>query len=200
MKKLIVLSMAFIFSASFAFGQIEKKEKELIKETKKEIKEGTGDVKFEKKQLKAEKKELRHLEGNDVSSMAKENFMGNFGEISDVKWKRDGTFDEATFKKDGKEMKAFYDFDSELVGTTRDVTFADIPESAQKEIKKEYKDYEIGKVAFFDNMEANDGLMLLYGEQFDNEDNYFVELTKGTKKVVLQVLDSGAVFFFKELK
>ena len=62
MKKLMILSMAFFFSIALAFGQNEKKVKELIKETKKEIKEGTGDVKTEKKDLKAEKKELRRLE------------------------------------------------------------------------------------------------------------------------------------------
>jgi hypothetical protein len=29
--------------------------------------------------------------------------------------------------------------------------------------------------------------MVLYGIQFDDEDNYFVELTKGTSKIVLKI-------------
>jgi len=41
--------------------------------------------------------------------------------------------------------------------------------------------------------------MILYGIQFEDADNYFVELSKGTKKIVLQVNTDGVVFFFKQL-
>lgn len=200
MKKVFVFSLAFLFSICLVFGQVEKKEKELIKETKKELKEGSGDVKSERKQLKAEERELRSLEGDDVSNMSKQSFYADFGDVPNVKWNRVELYDEATFMKDGKEMKAFYDFDSKLVGTTQNVTFADLPENAQKEIKKEYKDYEIGSVVFFDNNEVNEGLVLLYGVQFESQDNYFVEMTKGTKKFILQVIDSGEVFFYEDIK
>ncbi len=185
MKKLTILSLVFLFSFSLVFGQTEKKDKEKIKEDKKE--------------LRTERVTLRKLEGTDVSVLAKDNFFADFGSVPDVKWKRIGLFDEAEFKKDGKEMKAFYDFDSNLVGTTHFVTFADIPAEGQKEIKKEYKEWSIGPVVFFDDNEANESDMLLYGVQFTGEDNYFVELTKGTSKIVLQINSSGDVFFFKEL-
>ena len=132
--------------------------------------------------------------------MAKDNFFADFGDVPNVKWKRVDLYDEATFMKEGKEMKAFYDFDSKLVGTTKSMTFADLPKNAQMEIKKDYADYEIGSVFFFDNNEANDGLVLLYGIESESQNNYFVELTKGTKKAILQVLDSGEVFFHENLK
>jgi hypothetical protein len=41
--------------------------------------------------------------------------------------------------------------------------------------------------------------MILYGIQFEDQDNYFVELSKASKKIVLQVNPEGAVFFFKDL-
>ena len=41
--------------------------------------------------------------------------------------------------------------------------------------------------------------MVMYGIQFDDSDNYFVELTKGTGKIVLRVNPGGTVFFFKKL-
>lgn len=78
-----------------------------------------------------------------------------FGDVADVKWNRINFYDEATFMKDGKETKAFYDFDSNLVGTTHEVTFADLPENAQKEFNKQYKDYVIGRVIYFDNNNSN---------------------------------------------
>ncbi len=185
MKKLAFLTLTLLFSVSLVFGQTEKKDERKIKETRKE--------------LKADRVALRKLEGTEVSASSKENFSADFHNVSNVKWKRNGPFDEASFTQDGKNFKAFYDFDSKLVGTTHFVTFADVPANGQKEIKKEYKDYSIGSVVFFKDNEINDSDMFLYGVQFDDEDNYFVEMTKGTKKIILQVISSGEIFLFKEL-
>jgi hypothetical protein len=179
MKRLAIVSLVFLFAISFVQGQTKSTET--------------------KKEQKAERLALKKLEGTNVSAMSKNNFAVDFGNIPNVQWKRVGTYDEAAFMKDGKELKAFYDFDSKLVGTTKRVTFADVPAAGQKEIKNKYKDYNVDAVVFFDDNEANTTDMILYGVQFDDEDNYFVELSKGTKKIILQVISSGEVFFFKEL-
>ena len=63
-------------------------------------------------------------------------------------------------------------------------------------INKEYKDYTIEKVIFFDDNEDVDTDMILYGSQFDDADNYFVELRKDNKDVVLQVTMDGLVGYF----
>lgn len=185
MKKLTILLLTFLFSVAFVFGQAEKGNNASIKESKKE--------------QKTERVALRKLDGADVSSLAKDSFFADFGNIPNVKWKRVGPFDEAAFTKNGKALTAFYDFNAKLVGTTQDVTFADVPASGQKEIQKQYKGYTIGPVVFFDDVEANEGDMLLFGSQFAGEDNYFVELAKGTDKVLVQVNSDGNVFFFKQL-
>jgi hypothetical protein len=179
MKRLAIVSLVILFALSIVQGQTKNTET--------------------KKEQKAERAALRKLEGTNVSAMAKNSFSADFGNVPNVQWKRVGTYDEAQFMKDGKEIKAFYDFDSKLVGTTKGVTFADVPAAGQKEINKRYKDYKIESVIFFDDNEANETDMILYGIQFDDEDNYFVELTKGTKRIILQVISSGEVFFFKEL-
>lgn len=72
----------------------------------------------------------------------------------------------------------------------------DLPLSAQKQIARQYKDYTVQKVIFFDDNEAVDTDMILYGSQFDDADNYFVELTKDNKSVVLQVSTEGLVGYF----
>ena len=87
-----------------------------------------------------------------------------------------------------------------MVGTTQYKTFADVPVRGQTEIKKMYKDYAIGSVVFFDDNELNPTDMILYNIQFDDADNYFVELSKGTKKIVVQVNTEGDLFFFKDLQ
>ncbi|MDP4223654.1 MAG: hypothetical protein Q8868_10105 [Bacteroidota bacterium] len=172
MKKVAVLSMTFLLAMSMVMGQATKKKLTPLKK----------------------------LEGKEINVMAKNSFITAFGNLPNVKWERSANFDEALFMKNGKEMKAYFDYEGKLVGTTTHVTFADIPANAQKEIQSKYKDYTIvPAVVFFDDNEVNDTDMMLYGVQFEDADNYFVELTKGTKKIVLQVNTEGMVFFFKEL-
>lgn len=186
MKRLAVLSMTFLFAVTIVLSQTQKADKEKTKETKKEA--------------KADRVALKKLEGANVSTIAKGNFSSDFKDAKNVEWKRIDTFDKASFtNKDGQKMSAFYDIDGNLVGTTQFKTFADVPEKGQKEIQKMYKDYTVGQVVFYDDNEANSTDMILYRVQFDDADNYFVELSKGTKKIVLQVNTEGVVYFFKQL-
>jgi hypothetical protein len=41
--------------------------------------------------------------------------------------------------------------------------------------------------------------MILYGDQFDDEDNYFSELKKDNKAIVVQVTMDGAAGYFTDL-
>ena len=182
MKRLSILSIALLFALSIVQGQTEKN---AAKETKNE--------------KKAERIALRKLEGNIVGEQSKNNFIIDFGTVPNAQWKRVGTFDEVAFTKDENETKAFYDIDGKLVGTTTKKTIADLPAKGQKEIQENYKDYSIDAVILFDDNEANETDMVMYGVQFDDEDNYFVELSKGDKKIVLQVSTDGTVNFLKQL-
>lgn len=179
MKKLAILSIMFLFAVTLVQGQTQK----AVKETK------------------AERVALRKLEGTKVSVQSTSAFNFDFKGATNVQSKRVDTFDEFAFTaSDGKKMKAFYDYDNKLVGTTQVKTFADVPVKGQQQIKKEYKDYTIGQVVFFDDNEANSTDMMLYSVQFEDADNYFVELTKGTRRIVVQVNTEGSVFFLTELK
>ena len=176
--------------------EVKAVDKELRTEVKSSAKEAKKENRIEKK---AGHKALRQLEGKQVSSVAKDNFIVDFGKMDNVKWFRSPQFDEATFKKDGKTTTAYYDYDSHLVGTTTNKKFSDLPESAQKEIKKRYKDYVTGAVIKFDDNEANDTNMLFYGIQFDDADHYFVTVAKDGKEIILMVSMNGEVSYFKEL-
>jgi hypothetical protein len=186
MKRLAVLSIAFLFAVTVVQGQSQKTDKGNTKETKKE--------------MKSDRIALKKLSGNTVNIVATNSFNTDFNGATNVQSKRVETFDEFSFtSKDGQKMKAYYDSDGILVGTTQLMTFTDLPISGQKEIKAKYKDYSVGKVVFYDDNEANSTDMILYGVQFDDADNYFVELSKGTKTIVLQVNTNGNIFLFKEL-
>jgi hypothetical protein len=192
MKKLAIMSITFLFAFAGLQLQAQDAEKAAIKATKKE-------VKAEKKELKIERIALRKLEGTDVSPISQTNFNADFGAVTNAVWKRSKTFDEVTFVKEGKKETAFYDSDSKLVGSTSVITFDEVPAKGQKEILKKYKDYTTGPVVFFNDNEANETEMLLWGIQFDDEDNYFVELKKANEKIIVRVDSKGNVFFFKQL-
>ena len=196
MKTLAILSATFLLMSSALQIQAQDAKKEAEKAAIKTIK---NEVKTEKKELKAEKKALRKLEGSEISTLSKKSFVADFGNVTDAVWRRSEVFDEVTFTKDGKTETAFYDTDAKLVGTTSVKTFDDLPFKGQKQIKNQYKDYTAGPVIFFNDNEANETDMLLYGIQFDDEDNYFAELQKGNNKIIVRVNTAGQVYFFKQL-
>ena len=189
MKKFFVFSMMVLFALAAIQVQAQEKEKKVIKE----------EIKQTKKELSNERKELRELEKGDVNYQSKEQFYRDFGNLPNVQWKRSDYFDEAMFTKDGQKMTAFYDINSNLVGTMSRKTFEDLPANAQKEIKTKYKDYIVDLVLFFEDNETNDTDILLYGTRFSDVDNYFVELLKGNEKIVLQINLEGDVYYFKKL-
>ena len=196
MKKVAILSLTALLAISFMPLAAQEVNKDLLKS---KIKSDRSEIKSEKKEIKIVKEELHKLVGGTIPKLTKDVFMADFGNVPDAKWKRAVYFDEVVFTKDGKEMKAFYDSGSKLVGTTMTKSFEDVPVSAQKEIKKKYKDYTVKQVVFFDDNELNDTDMLLWYTQFADEDNYFVVLSKNKKDIILQVNMKGEVTFFKEI-
>ncbi|MBL7737119.1 MAG: hypothetical protein JNL51_16805 [Chitinophagaceae bacterium] len=168
------------------------------------IKKDIKSINRQEKALKKEKKEyhkkLVKLESKEVSYQSKQQFNSDFRDASAVTWKRTNYFDEASFTKDGVRMTAYYDNESNLVGTTTAKTANDIPAAALKEISKKYKDYTIQSVMLFDDNEFNETDMLLYDTQFDDADNYFVEMKKGADELILKVDMQGNVSYFKEIK
>ena len=194
MKKSAFLVVALLAFSTISSAQVDPST------LKKEIKDINKQESALKKEKKEDLKTLRKLNGQDVNYQAKQQFLADFANAKDVKWKRSPYFDEAIFTLDGKSKIAYYDHEAKLVGTTEILTFGDLPEKAQKVINEKYKNYYKGAVIFFDDNEFNDTDMLLYGQQFDDEDNYFVELSKSNEKIVVKVKPNGEVFFFTSLK
>lgn len=139
----------------------------------------TAQLRHEKKE---DRKEMRKLRGTEVDLQAKEQFRADFGNVSSEVWTREPQLDVVEFVKDGVAKSAYYDYDNKLVGTTEKKTFADLPEKARMQITKKYVGYTIGEVLLFDDNEWNESDMILYGHEFADADNYFVELIKGEKK------------------
>jgi hypothetical protein len=52
----------------------------------------------------------------------------------------------------------------------------------------------------FDDNEYNESDMLLYGQLFEDEDSYFVEVQKDDKRIILQVSMDGQVSYFTAMR
>ena len=124
---------------------------------------------------------VKELEGMKVSPLSKDQFLNDFGCMSNVKWTRADNLDEATFINKGVKTTAYYDNNSELIGTTVTKKFRNLPAVARRQIKREYKGYIIDGVTYFDVNEYNNSDMLLYGNQFAGQDiilwNYLITTT-----------------------
>lgn len=195
MKKVILLMVAVM--ATVSISQAQSVQEAQIKSEIKAVSKKDPNAKAEKKELR---KELRKLEGQDVGVITRDQFATDFGNVGAVKWKRSNYYDEASFIKNGVETTAFYDNNSQLVGTTMYKKITDLPAKAQKVINDKYKAYTKGSVLYFEDNDNNDTDMVLYDRQFDDADNYFVEVSKDGKNGVLQVTDSGTVSYFADIK
>jgi hypothetical protein len=189
MKNVIIIGSMLLFTAANSFAQDELAYNDATHFTSHKLSRAQKD---ENRTIRKEKATT----GPNYTT--EQHFLTDFPGATNVSWKING-FEEAMFTLNGKEMKAFYDYDHDLIGTTTVVNYFDMPEIARKYIEKHYKDYTSQQVILFDDNEYNSTDMVLYGNAFEDEDNYFVELSNNNKKIVLQVNMEGLVTFYKDI-
>jgi len=189
MKKLAILTVTFMLALNI--GQLN------AQDSKNDL---TNNVKKEKRiEKRGDRRELRRLEGTKVSSNSMKSFKIDFANATEVNWVRTPNYDIATFNLKNQELKAYYDSDGQLVGTTQYKKIEDLPEKGQKILREKYKDYSIGKVMYFNNNDINRSPMLLWGIEIVDQSSFFVELANATKKLVVYVDQGGNVKPFKQL-
>lgn len=193
MKKLLVLSTVVLLLAGTAGAQSET----ALKQEQKNLNKVENGIKKKKREAR---KELRKLEGTEVAYQSKQAFYTDFGDVPNADWKRTRNFDEVAFSQNGQTVTAYYDASSKLVGTTSVKSFNDLPAKAQQTINDRYAGYVKGPVVFFNDNEANETDMILMGTQFEDADNYFIELSKDGKTIVLQITMDGDVMYFTTMK
>jgi hypothetical protein len=189
MKYAIVFGSMLFFTATTAFSQEVLTLNEPIH---------FSSHKLSKSQREENRSIKREKSATTPNYTTEQHFETDFPNATNVSWRRAG-FEEAAFTADNKEMKAFYDYNHELIGTTTAVNYTDMPEDARKFIEKHYSDYTPLQVILFNDNEYNQSDMVLYGNAFEDADNYFVELLNNNKTIVLQVNMEGSVSWFKDL-
>jgi len=189
MKHVIIIGSMLLFTGTITFAQDEVANNEANHFTSHKL------SKAQREENRTIRKEKSATEPNYTTE---QNFMVEFPDATNVSWKRTG-IEEAMFTLNGKEMKAFYDYNHELIGTTTQVSYFNMPDNARKYIEKHYSDYTTQSVILFDDNEYNASDMILYGNPFEDADNYFIELSNNNRKIVLEVNMEGLVTFFKDI-
>lgn len=189
MKQVIIIGSMLLFTATIAFSQDGSAFIYASNSTSHKI------TKEQREENRAIKREQESTEPNYTTEQS---FETDFPDAAYVTWKKTG-YEEASFTLNGKEMKAFYDYDHELIGTTTPVNYFDLPAIARKYIEKHYKNYTTQSVILFDDNEYNQNDMKLFGDAFTDEDNYFIELANNNKTIVLEVNREGLVSFHQDL-
>ena len=152
----------------------------------------------EKREAAIAEKTLKRNE-RGVSYQSYQQFLRDFPNAEDVSWNMSKIFEEAAFTDAGVKTIAYYDYDSQLVGTTCEKKFTDIPAKAQEYIKNHFEGYNVESVILFDDNENNETDMTLYNTAFDDADNYFVALKNNKEFIIVKADMDGAVSFFKKL-
>jgi hypothetical protein len=189
MKHVLIIGSVLVFTATTAFSQ------ELISLNEPISFAGHKVSKEQREENRAIRREKNATTPNYTTD---QHFQIDFPNATNVSWKKNG-YEEALFTIEGKEMKAFYDYDNELIGTTTSVDYNTIPQAARKYIEKHFSGYTPQQVIMFDDNEYNDSDMILYGNPFADEDSYFIELSNNNKTIVLQSNMEGLVSFFKDI-
>lgn len=140
----------------------------------------------------------RATANDQIGFMAREAFYRDFREATDEHWTSGKTMDRVDFVWNGKNLSAYYDQQANLIGTTEQRSWEDLPEKARKDILKKYPGFTAHDVIFFEDNTFNETDMILYDNRFDDADNYFVQLMNGDREVVLQVSPEGYVSVFRE--
>ncbi len=78
-----------------------------------------------------------------VSKRIQDAFNNEFVGASEVKWESSKTFVKATFKLNDQVMFAFYTYNGDLLGVTRNLPSSQLPINLLSDLKKQYGHYWI---------------------------------------------------------
>ncbi len=120
----------------------------------------------------------------NVNDPIRDQFAAAFDNAQNVTWINENDFVVATFTIDGNQMKAFYNYDGDFIGTSKVFAFDKLPKNGLTSImqKYPYPPYKLQECIEFVNA--------------DGEKNYFVSFEKDNQMLVLQIYTEGSVQLF----
>src|ERR1700748_2646952 len=101
-------------------------------------------------------KEGAETNQNAVSAFTVNQFAYDFPDVTNIHFARANDHDVITYTQNGRDITAYYDDNSELLGTIRMRSVQDLPAGAEKEIADRYPDYTVVRVVRFNANSDNE--------------------------------------------
>ncbi len=120
-----------------------------------------------------------------VNSAILANFNAEFKKADDVSWVITNEYTKAAFTTDNTKMEVFYNFNGDIVGTSKSITLDELPVSAKRRFAKRFAGYNVKEAIRF--------------EGFD-EKAYYISGENEKESVILKVNDHNQVSLFKRIK
>lgn len=149
------------------------------------------------KTIKREDKERRkEKDALEVSSAVMNSFYNQFPDAEIVKWSKIEGYAVADFISGNSARMAFFDYNNQLVGTGKYISYNRLPKNSIMEIHKNYNNYAPDSVIQYDDNELNDNDLNLFGVTLDSDGYYALMKNKSNgKEIVLQITPQGDVSF-----
>ncbi|MEO6812312.1 MAG: hypothetical protein ABI172_00155 [Ginsengibacter sp.] len=167
--------------------------------SKNEVKNETRKM---KKEIRQERRMIKSVE--DIPTQTMSLFGQEFPKAQNVRWTFDAGFYEADFTSGNLKRMAFYDYDNNLVGTGKYVTYNNLPKGSLEQMDKYLKDYGIEKIIYYDDNElnaSNVNPLDMDGSVLDRDDYYaLMKERRSGKEIILQITAEGEVSLFRELE
>jgi len=125
-------------------------------------------------------------DNNTLNFKGADHFKKMFPNATKVVYETKKNFTEVNFSWNNLNLQAFFDTKGNFIGTSRQIEVSALPLAYAMEINRQYDGYSIDEAIEFDH--AENGL------------NYYVAISKGDRKYVLNVSTSGEISVFKKMK
>ncbi len=120
-----------------------------------------------------------------VTNKVMNSFSKEFGNVENVSWTARPEFTKASFTSEGRNVDAFFDTDGNLLGTSRNVNFENVPAASKKAFAKRFPSYSVKEVVEFTESESI---------------SYYVSAENNENKVVFKLNGRTVSVFKKEAK
>ena len=120
-----------------------------------------------------------------VSSAILANFNAAFKKADNVLWVITNDYTKAAFTSDNKKMEVFYNYNGDIMGTSKSISLHELPVNSKRQFAKLFAGYNVKEAIRF--------------EGFD-ETSYYISGENENESVILKVNDRNQVSVFKRTK
>lgn len=120
----------------------------------------------------------------NVNAVVLKSFTKEFAGAENVNWTTGKSSYKASFVLNSQHVTAYYNFEGQLMGLTRNISSLDLPLGLQTNLKKNYDQYWISDLFEVSNEEGT---------------NYYITLEKANETLVLDATSGGKWNVYKRI-